>query len=56
MWIVKNRLRMRPGRPFYSRLVLETEADSKSCSTSLLVIFASTSSSKFLMTLSNVPK
>jgi hypothetical protein len=31
MWIIENGVRMRPERPFYGRLVLEAEADSKSC-------------------------
>ena len=30
MWIIKNRVRIHPGRPFYSRLVLTAEADSNS--------------------------
>jgi hypothetical protein len=30
MWIIKNEVRMRPGRPFYCRLVLMAEADSNS--------------------------
>jgi hypothetical protein len=28
MWIIKNRVRIRPRRPFYYRLVLEPEMDS----------------------------
>jgi hypothetical protein len=28
MWIIENRVRMHPGRPFYYRLVLEPEMDS----------------------------
>ena len=31
MWIVENGAQMRPGWPVYVRLVLEVEADSKSC-------------------------
>ena len=30
MWIIKNGVRMRPGRPFYYTLVLEPEMDSNS--------------------------
>ena len=30
MWIIENGVRMRPGRPFYCRLVLMAEADSNS--------------------------
>ena len=30
MWIIENRVRMRPGRPFYYTLVLKPEMDSNS--------------------------
>ena len=64
MCILENGVLIYPGRMFYCRLVLKAEVDSKSswsapsslCWTSLLVFYASTPSSKFFMTLSNVPK
>jgi len=31
MWIIKNRVQMRPEWPVYCRLVLEAKTDSKSC-------------------------